>query len=114
MSAQHFVHTITSKQEQHKRRSLLIRGCIVFAGVVIITPGVLLLVIFPEAGIPLVLAGLGLLALEYYWAGRILLWFARGVDNTVRWYHSLPRKVRYAIELFFLLIAIIVTGLIFR
>lgn len=114
MSLQNFVHRITDKRVTHKERSVFIRVVYVFIGIIITLIGVPLLIIFPEAGIPLVLVGLGFLSLEYVWAGTVLLWFAGCVDRLIRWYRKLPRKIRYAIEAFFIVLAVLITWLVFK
>jgi uncharacterized protein (TIGR02611 family) len=113
MSAQNFVHKITAKRQNHLKRPVIIRALYVVFGFILLLPGIPLLALFPEAGIPLVLIGLGFLSLEYTWAGKILLWFARVIDKIIAWYRSLSRPIRYTIELLFLLLAIYITWLIF-
>jgi hypothetical protein len=98
MSAKTFVHKITAKRETHQQRNVIIRATYVLLGFLLLIPGVPLLILFPEAGIPLSLVGLALLSLEYNWAGSTLLWFAKIVDKSVAWYRRLKRPVRYGIE----------------
>ncbi len=114
MSAQNFAHKITSKRDAHKKKPLLIRLTFAVAGFVLFIPGVPLLVIFPEAGIPLVLFGLALLSFEFTWAGIWLTKFARVVDAVIRWYRNLPRIVRYCIEAFFVVLTIWLIYLLIR
>lgn len=114
MSAQNFVNKITSKRQKHLQRPLIIKALFILIGFILLLSGIPLLAIFPEAGIPLVLIGLGFLSLEYIWAGKTLLWFAKGVDRLVGWYRRLKKPIRYSIESFFLVVAIGITYLIFK
>jgi uncharacterized membrane protein len=106
MSVQKFAHKFTDKRETHLKRSLVIRIIYVVAGFAFFIPGLPLLFIFPEAGIPLVLFGLVFLSHEYIWAGRSLLWFSKVVDAVIKWYKNLPRVIRICIEVFFVVLTV--------
>jgi hypothetical protein len=106
MSAQKFTHKYTDKRESHKKRSMLLRAAYIVIGYALFIPGLPLLFIFPEAGIPLVLFGLVFLSHEYTWAGRSLLWFSKVVDAVIKWYKNLPRPIRICVEIFFAVLTI--------
>jgi putative transmembrane protein PGPGW len=65
---------ISERRARHRARPLAIRALVVLAGAVIAVPGAILTIVFPEAGIPLLVVALRLLALEYDWAARALGW----------------------------------------
>jgi hypothetical protein len=67
---------ILQQREQHLDRSVLVRVGIVVAGGTLSIAGLLLL-IAPEFGLPLLLLGLRLLALEFDWAARAYARVAR-------------------------------------
>lgn len=106
MSVQNFVNKFTSKRDSHKQKNIVLRMLFVITGFILLLPGIPLLGIFPEAGIPLVLFGLILLSHEYSWAGKTLIWFSKGVDAVINWYRRLPRAIRICVEIFFTLLTI--------
>ncbi|RKR91120.1 putative transmembrane protein PGPGW [Micromonospora pisi] len=64
---------VAAQRERHRRRPPFIR-VIVGAGGMLLSIAGLLLVWAPEFGLPLLLAGFGLLALEFDWALRARAW----------------------------------------
>jgi hypothetical protein len=77
---------VLRQRERHRERSMFARGVIVIAGGAVGVFGGLLL-IAPEFGLPLLLAGLRLLALEFDWAARAyarVAHLARGVRRRLR------------------------------
>jgi uncharacterized protein (TIGR02611 family) len=62
---------LRERRERHKRRPFHIRALVFLGGVAAVAGGVALLVL-PGPGIPLLAAGLALLALEFEWADRLL------------------------------------------
>jgi uncharacterized protein (TIGR02611 family) len=65
------VDRLRERRARHRQRSLLVRIGTALAGTAAICGGALLLVL-PGPGIPLIVVGLGLLALEFRWAERPL------------------------------------------
>jgi len=114
MSVQNFASKITSKRESHKQRLIAIRILVAIVGFALLFAGLPFLVIFPEAGIPLVLFGLMLLSLEFAWAGSALLWFSKGVDAVIAWYRRLPKAIRLTIEAFFIVLTMWLIYLLVR
>ncbi len=86
---------VLRQRERHRERSVLVRACVVVAGGTIGVFAGLLSVIAPEFGLPLLLLGLRLLALEFDWAAwayaRVAR-LARGVGGRLR--KLLPRSKR--------------------
>ena len=62
---------LRERRERHRKRPLLVRALAALGGVVTVLGGLALLVL-PGPGIPLLVVGLGLLALEYRWAEAAL------------------------------------------
>ena len=62
---------LRERRERHRRRPLAIRALVLLGGLGAVFGGVALLVL-PGPGIPLLVVGLGLLALEFEWADRVL------------------------------------------
>ncbi|GIF17966.1 hypothetical protein BJ973_009070 [Actinoplanes tereljensis] len=64
---------VTAQRERHRRRPPVLRVLVGAGGFLLSLAGVLLLWA-PEFGLPLLVAGLGLLALEFDWAMRARVW----------------------------------------
>lgn len=62
---------VLMRRERHRGRPLFVRAGVVAAGGVVGLFAVLLSVVVPEVGLPLLLFGLRLLALEFDWAARV-------------------------------------------
>lgn len=69
----HLVRRVRARKERHKQRSRLYRVSVAVAGGVLVVAGIILaLPLVPGPGILLIALGLGLLALEFDWAERLL------------------------------------------
>ena len=81
MTAEDARARLEAARERHRERSILARTLAVagggFAGLV----GAVLVLPLPELGLPLLLTGLRLLALEYEWAARAFVPVARLWDR---------------------------------
>ena len=97
---------IKDKRAAHRERHILTRGFVFLFGVMLLICGLLALVVFPEAGIVFLLAGLAFLSLEFEWAFIALHFCAQKTDQLIHWFKHLSRSVRLAIEGFFLLLLI--------
>jgi hypothetical protein len=62
---------LRERRARHRQRHLVVRGLVVLGGFAALAGGLALLVL-PGPGIPLVVVGLGLLALEFRWAEAAL------------------------------------------
>jgi uncharacterized protein (TIGR02611 family) len=71
---------LRERRARHQRRSLPVRIATVLAGFGALVGGGLLLVL-PGPGIPLIVVGLGLLALEFTWAERPLAFALRHAER---------------------------------
>ena len=65
------IERIRERQERHRRRSLFIRVPFALAGSMVLLLGVIML-FTPGPGWAVIIFGLGLLALEFTWAERLL------------------------------------------
>ena len=76
-------------RDRHRRRSRALRSLAVLGAGVLSVAGVLLVVPAPELGLPLLLVGLRVLALEFEWAARAYVPVARLWDRlralSLRW-----------------------------
>lgn len=78
---------LRERRERHRQRYILVRILVVLGGFTAVFGGLALLVL-PGPGIPLIVVGLGLLALEFRWAEAALvraLEHARRVQPRKRW-----------------------------
>ena len=103
----------------HKRRSKLVRGLTIIAGV-LVTGGGLLLLALPGPAFAVIPVGLYLLALEFHWAERLLgtalEHAARAKDSSftkavVRFVKRHPRLTALILALFLTLVGIFVFSL---
>jgi uncharacterized protein (TIGR02611 family) len=62
---------LRERRERHRQRPAVVRALVVLGGFAALAGGAALLVL-PGPGIPLLAVGLGLLALEFAWAERLL------------------------------------------
>lgn len=86
---------VLGQRERHRERSVFVRAGVVVAGGTVGAFGGILAVIAPEFGLPLLLLGLRLLALEFDWAARgyaRVACVARRVGGRLR--RLLPRSKR--------------------
>ncbi|MGH3089339.1 MAG: hypothetical protein ACRDSJ_18760 [Rubrobacteraceae bacterium] len=60
-----------ARRERHRKRSIFVRAGVMAAGFGVGVVAALLSVVAPEFGLPLLLFGLRLLALEFDWAARL-------------------------------------------
>ena len=65
-----------TRRERHRERHLAVRAAVLLTGFAALLGGAALLVL-PGPGIPVLVAGLGLLSLEFRWAERLLAYVLR-------------------------------------
>jgi uncharacterized protein (TIGR02611 family) len=65
------IERVRARQERHRQRNRIVRIAFAIAGFVVLLAGVIMLVT-PGPGIPVIILGLGMLALEFAWAERWL------------------------------------------
>ena len=71
---------LRERRERHRRRPLAVRALVVAGGAAAVAGGAALLVL-PGPGIPVLVLGLGLLALEFEWADRLLSYVLRRAER---------------------------------
>jgi uncharacterized protein (TIGR02611 family) len=65
------IERVRARRDRHKERNRIYRAAFAVAGFVVLAAGVVMLVT-PGPGIPVIILGLGMLALEFAWAERWL------------------------------------------
>jgi uncharacterized protein (TIGR02611 family) len=79
---------VLRRRAVHRGRPLVVRIALAVVGGVIGLAGVLLVIPLPEAGLPLLLLGLRLLALEFEWAARAYGVTFRRAQQFRRWFET--------------------------
>ncbi len=88
---------VLERRERHRRRPLALRVLVALIGGIVAVGGLLLVVPLPEAGVPLLVVGLGMLALEFDWAARALSWTLRQASRLWAWFRSLRPFLRWSL-----------------
>jgi uncharacterized protein (TIGR02611 family) len=74
------IERVRARQQRHRERNRIFRAAFAVAGFVVLLAGLVMLVT-PGPGIPVIILGLTMLALEFAWAER---WLERVVDRAER------------------------------
>lgn len=81
------IERIRARQERHRQRNRIFRAVFALAGFVVLLAGVIMLVT-PGPGVPVIVLGLGMLALEFRWAERwlerVLIRAEQAVDQVTK------------------------------
>lgn len=83
---------VLARREQHRKRSAFVRVGVVMAGGAVGLFAFFLSVVVPEIGLPLLLFGLRLLALEFDWAARLYARVARLARRVVGMFGRLSSR----------------------
>jgi putative transmembrane protein PGPGW len=94
--ARQVVARVFARRERHRRRPLPVRVAVALGGFVLLALGAVL-VVLPEAGLPVVMAALALLALEFDWAAQLLARAIRLAERIRQRFVSLPALTRVAV-----------------
>lgn len=98
-SVREAVHArVAARRERHRRRPLAVRVLVAAAGGLLTVAGALL-IWAPELGLPLLLGGLGLLALEFEWATGAQAWTEWRAVQARHWFGRQPRAVKVGVPL---------------
>jgi uncharacterized protein (TIGR02611 family) len=76
------IERVRARQERHRQRNRVYRVAFATVGFAVLLAGLIMLVT-PGPGIPVILLGLGMLALEFAWAERWLERLANTVEQAV-------------------------------
>ena len=74
------IERVRARQQRHRERNRIFRFAFAVAGFIVLFAGLVMLVT-PGPGIPVIILGLTMLALEFAWAER---WLERVVDRAER------------------------------
>lgn len=90
---------VAARRERHRHRPFLVRVVAVGAGFLLGLVGLAFVWWLPELGLPLLIAGLGLLALEFEWAARTQATVEWRALVFRRWWGRLPAAVKVVLVL---------------
>ncbi|MGH3500415.1 MAG: PGPGW domain-containing protein [Nocardioidaceae bacterium] len=90
------VRRVAARRDRHRQRPIGIRAAVAGTGMVMTVAGLPLLVV-PELGLPVLLAGLALLALEFEWAMQAMAWTHWRSLQLRRWLARRPRRVKFGL-----------------
>jgi uncharacterized protein (TIGR02611 family) len=76
------IERVRARQRRHRQRNRIYRVAFAVAGFVVLLAGLIMLVT-PGPGIPVIILGLGMLALEFAWAERWLERFLEKAEDAV-------------------------------
>jgi uncharacterized protein (TIGR02611 family) len=76
------IERVRARQERHRQRNRIYRVAFAIAGFLVLLAGLIMLVT-PGPGIPVIILGLGMLALEFAWAERWLERFLEKAEAAV-------------------------------
>jgi hypothetical protein len=88
---------ILARRERHRRRPVVLRAGLVALGFLAGLVALPVVVVLPEAGVPLLIAALGLLALEFDWAAQAFAWVVWRWRQFRRWFSARSPAVRVAL-----------------
>jgi uncharacterized protein (TIGR02611 family) len=97
-----------------RERSLPARALLALLGVALFVVSLPLVIVLPEAGIPALLLGLRLLAVEFDWAARAFTWVTWRWTQLLGWFHEQPAGVRSTIVVALAGVAILVLWLLVK
>ena len=89
------VERLRQRKERHRQRSRLVRVLVAAGGFLTVAGGISLLVL-PGPGIPLLVVGLGLLALEFDWAEAAFVRTLEKAEQAARLARRRSRKTKAA------------------
>ena len=99
-------------RERGRRRPWPLRLLVVLVGAVLLVASAPLVVVLPELGVPALLVGLRLLAVEADWAASAYAWIDWRFSQALDWYHRQPRPTRAAVIAALIVVAAVVLWLL--
>lgn len=103
---------VLAYRERGRRRSIPTRALLATLGALLMLGSLPLLVILPEAGIPALLVGLRILAVEAQWAATAYAWIEWRFGQAHAWFHRQSLSVRAAVVAGLLAVAAILIWLL--
>lgn len=101
---------VLGRRARHRRRPVVLRVGLVALGFLAGLAALPLVVVLPEAGAPLLIAALGLLALEFDWAAHAFAWVVWRWRQFRRWFSAQAPAVRVGLVA---VVAAVLVGLVF-
>ena len=80
---------IETRRQRQRERPLVVRALVALVGSIMALAAAPIAVVLPEFGVPLLVAALSILALEFTWAVGALVWVIRTWERIKRWYRGL-------------------------
>ena len=103
---------VLEQRDRHRERSLFVRSGVAVAGGAVSLSAALLAVVTPEFGLPLLLFGLRLLALEFDWAARLYAKVAKLAKKAAGGLRRLFPESRRGVAMA-VLVLVVALGLVF-
>lgn len=103
---------VMRQRQDGRSRSAPLRAFLGTLGALLLVAAVPLVVVLPEAGVPALLLGLRLLAVEFDWAARGYAWVTWRWGRLLAWFHARSKIGRaLLISALFAVAALLVWGL---
>lgn len=103
---------VLAYRDRGRNRSALSRVAFAVLGGALLAASVPLVILLPEVGIPAMLVGLRLLAVEVDWAASAFAWIDWRYVQVRQWFHRQALPVRAAVILVLLAIAVALVWLL--
>lgn len=103
---------VLAYRQRGRRRPRPVRFALAFLGALLLVASAPLVVVLPEVGVPALLAGLRLLAVEVDWAARAYAWVDWRFSQARAWYHHRSAAARAGIVAGLLALAVALVWLL--
>jgi hypothetical protein len=103
---------VLAYRERGRRRPPLVRVLLAIVGAVLLLVSVPAVVVLPELGVPALLVGLRLLAVEADWAARAYAWIDWRFAQARGWFRRQSQPVRGAVAAGLVLVAVALVWLL--
>lgn len=103
---------VLAYRERGRSRSWFTRLVLGFIGALLLVASAPLVVVLPEVGVPVLLVGLRLLAVEVDWAARTYAWIDWRFSQARDWFHRQSGPTRTVVVASLLLVAVALVWLL--
>ena len=103
---------VLAYREHGRSRAAVSRVALAVLGGALLIASVPLVIVLPEAGIPAILVGLRLLAVEVDWAARAYAWIDWRYAQARQWFHRQSLSVRAGVLVVLLAVAVALVWLL--